>query len=243
MFIRPEFDADIQARAQAMSRDEALQSIALSFVAASDKYNYAHQQSWLGLPLVQLPEDILVNQQIFWADRPDVVVESGVAWGGSVVFHASLMALAGKGRVLAIDKFIPEHVRIEIMKFPFSERITLIEGDSVSHDVVGRVRREIAKGDKVAAFLDSNHCQSHVLSELRAYAPMVTKGQHLTVYATAIESLPENMHRPRPWGHGNNPLTALRQFLAETNRFIIDPQLATKELVTFAPQGRLLCVK
>lgn len=243
MFNRSEFEVSKQQHAKEMAKDEELQRHANELVIESDKYAYAYQQTWLGVPIIQLPEDIIATQELFWADQPDVVIETGVAWGGSVVLHASLMELAGKGKVLAIDRTLPAHLREDIMKFPFSRRIHMIEGDSVDEAVIQAVKSEIAPSDRVAVFLDSNHSHDHVLAELRAYGSLVSKGQHLTVYATAIERMPLSRHRPRPWGPGSNPMTALEAYLEETDRFVVDAICDRKSLLTFVPHGRLLCVQ
>lgn len=159
------------------------------------------------------------------------------------MLHASLMELAGKGKVLAVDRVLPPHLRAEIMKFPFSHRIHLIEGDSASNTALELVKREISPADKVAVFLDSNHAHDHVLAELRAYGALVTKGQHMTVYATAIERLPVSNQKSRPWAPGSNPMTALEVFLRESDRFVVDNAWEDRALVSYAPRGRLLCVK
>lgn len=243
MFNRSEFEAEKQNQVAEMIKDKGLQKRAVEFLVDSDKYGYAYQQSWLGMPIIQLPEDIIATQELFWADQPDVVVETGVAWGGSVVLHASLMELAGKGKVVAVDRVLPPHLRADIMKFPFSHRIHLIEGDSIDKAVIKAVGAEVRPFDRVAVFLDSNHSHDHVLAELRAYGNLVTKGQHLTVYATGIERMPVSKHRPRPWGPGANPMTALESYIGETDRFVVDEVLDRKALISFVPRGRLLCVK
>lgn len=243
MFNLTEFEFQRRQKINLMATAYELHSQALKLLVESDKYNYAYWPTWLGVPIIQLPEDIITTQEIFWADLPDVVIETGVAWGGSILMHASLMELAGKGSVIAIDRVLPEHLKKVIMQFPFSNRIQLIEGDSIDRSVIDRVRAEIKSSDSVAAFLDSDHTHDHVLSELRAYGDMVTKGQHLTVYATRIEEMPPSEHRPRPWGPGNNPMTAVKAYLVENDRFVIDEFYAAKSFLTFAPSGRLVCVK
>lgn len=243
MFNRSEFEVAKRQQVREMAKDKELKKHAFELLADSDKYGYAYQQTWLGMPIIQLPEDIIATQELFWADQPDVVIETGVAWGGSVVLHASLMDLAGKGRVVAVDRALPPHLRADIMKYPFSHRIHLIEGNSVDMTVIKTVGSKIEPSDRVAVFLDSDHSHDHVLAELRAYGGLVTKGQHLTVYATAIEQMPIAKHRPRPWRPGANPMTALKAYMEETDRFVVDKVWDRKSLVSFAPRGRLLCVK
>lgn len=244
MFNRPEFDELIQRHILEMSNDLELRDRAMRLMISACKYDYAYHHTWLGLPIIQLPEDIVRNQELFWADRPEAIIETGVAWGGSIVLHASLMELAGgTGKVVAVDRVLPKHLTNEIMKFPFSSRIHLIEGDSIDPKVIEAVRSEIDGAKRVAVFLDSNHSHSHVLAELREYSKFVTKGQHLTVYATAIEKMPVSNTKKRPWGPGANPMTAIKIFLHETSRFVPDEKWSRKTLVTFAPDGRLLCVE
>jgi cephalosporin hydroxylase len=243
MFDLTNFESQKRQQIIEMASDKVLYGQALELIIDSDKHGYAYWQTWLGMPIIQMPEDIITTQEIFWADRPDVVIETGIAWGGSIVLHASLMELAGNGKVVAVDRTLPTHVRAAIMKFPFSSRIHLIEGDSIDTNVIEEVKSKIGPSDKVAIFLDSDHTHDHVLAELSAYGELVTKGQHLTVYATRIEEMPCSIHRPRPWGLGNNPMTALKFYLAENDRFVIDEGFARKTLISFAPKGRLICVK
>jgi cephalosporin hydroxylase len=145
--------------------------------------------------------------------------------------------------VVAVDRILPAHIKKAIMKFPFSHRIHLIEGDSVDAKVINEVKSKIYPSDKVSVFLDSDHTHDHVLAELHAYGDMVTKGQHLTLYATRIEEMPYSKHRPRPWGQGNNPMTALKLYLSENDRFIIDRYYSQRALISFASDGYVKCVK
>lgn len=243
MFNLTDFELQKTQQIDLMAKDVRLHGQALELIIESDKYGYAYWPTWLGVPIIQLPEDIITTQEIFWADLPDVIIETGIAWGGSVILHASLMELAGKGRVIAIDRVMPNHVREAIMKFPFSKRIHLIQGDSVDRRVIEEVKSKINPSDATAVCLDSDHSHDHVLAELHAYGELVTIGQHLTVYATRIEEMPVSQHRPRSWGPGNNPMTAVRSYLVEGNRFVIDELYSRKSFLSFAPEGRLLCVK
>jgi cephalosporin hydroxylase len=241
-FDRKEFDIKKLNLIKEQSLDPALKKLANDFTLKSDEYGYAYHWTWLGLPIIQLPQDILINQEIVWRCKPDVIIETGVAWGGSVVFHAALMELLGNGQVIAVDSFMPHHIKAEIMKYPFSSRIHLIEGNSVDLDTIAKVKDFIPSNKKVAAFLDSNHSHEHVLKELRAYGPMVTPGQYLTVYATAIENMPRSNHRPRTWGPGDSPMSAILEYLKESSRFRIEEEIDMKALCTFSPRGRLRCI-
>lgn len=242
MFDRVEFDKQNLTRAAEMSRDEGLRKRALDLVIDSDKFGYGYQWTWLGLPIIQLPQDIVATQEIIWKAKPDVIIETGIAWGGSVALYASLLQLIGKGKVVAIDLNLMDHVSDQIMSCPFSSRIHLYKGSSTDPAIVEKVRAHIEPGQSVMVLLDSNHTHQHVLDELRAYGPLVTKGQYVVVSDTVVEDIPEQTHRTRPWGPGDNPKTALYQYLKETNRFEIDYEIDNKLLLSFSPHGYCRCV-
>ncbi len=237
MFIRKDFEADKRKNAQAQSEDDALRRVALDFIVQSDKYGYGYQWTWLGLPVIQMPQDIVATQEIIWACKPDVIIETGIAWGGSVVMYASMLQLIGKGKVVAVDLNLMEHVTEQIMTYPFSDRIHLYKGSSTAPDIVAKIKSHIEPGQSVMVLLDSDHTHEHVLDELRLYGPLVTKDQYLVVSDTIVESIPEQGHRARQWGPGNNPKTALTAFLGEFNGFEIDPYINGKLLLTYTPGG------
>ncbi|MGF1610059.1 MAG: cephalosporin hydroxylase family protein [Kiloniellales bacterium] len=237
MFDREQFEKDKRANAASQAADEALCRLALDFLVQSDRHHYGYQWTWLGLPIVQMPQDILVTQEIIWETKPDLMIETGIAWGGSIVLYASILQLIGKGRVIGIDRVLPDKNRQEIMKYPFSDRISLIEGSSVDPDVVRQVKEQVRPGDSVMLLLDSNHTHDHVLEELRLYAPLVTPGQFLVVSDTIVEDIPPQSHRPRPWGPGDNPKTALRAYLDETDCFAEDDYINAKLLLSYSPNG------
>jgi cephalosporin hydroxylase len=237
MFIRDRFEADKREKARAQAEDESLRSLAREFVIQSDKYGYGYQWTWLGLPIIQLPQDIVATQEIIWECKPDVIIETGIAWGGSVTLYASVLQLIGKGDVVAVDLNLMDHVTAQIMDYPFSNRIHLYKGSSTDPEVVAKVRSHIAPGQSVMVLLDSNHTHEHVLNELRLYAPLVTKGQYLVVSDTIVDDIPAQEHRPRGWGPGNNPMTALRAFLQEFKGFESDQYRNEKLLLSFSPGG------
>jgi len=243
MFIRDELEADKRKTAEAQYADSGLRKLSLDFVVESDKYAYGYQWQWLGMPIIQLPQDILLTQEIIWECRPDVIIETGIAWGGSVVFYASLMQLYGRGKVVAVDLNLYDHVSKQIMSFPFSDRIHLYKGSSTALDILKQIKSHIEPGQSVMVLLDSNHTHQHVLDELRLYAPLVTKGQFLIVSDTVVEDVPTQTHRERPWGPGNNPKTALRAYMQECDRFEIDKYANQKPLLTYCPDGYCRCVK
>lgn len=237
MFIRDDFEADKRKNAEAQSRDQNLRRSALDLIVKSDQYGYGYQWTWLGLPIIQLPQDIVVTQEIIWACKPDVIIETGIAWGGSVALYASMLQLIGKGKVVAVDLNLMDHVSQQIMAYPFSNRIHLYKGSSTDPEIVAKIKQHIEPGNTVMLLLDSNHTHEHVLEELRLYAPLVTKGQYLVVSDTIVEDIPIQEHRPRKWGPGNNPKTALNAYLAETGAFEVDRSINNKLLLTFTPDG------
>lgn len=243
MFDRVEFDRQNLTRAAEMSRDDGLRKRALDLVIESDKYGYGYQWTWLGLPIIQLPQDIVATQEIIWKSKPDVIIEAGIAWGGSVALYASLLQLIGKGRVVAVDINLMDHVSDQIMSYPFSDRIHLYKGSSTDPQIVSKIQAHIEPGQSVMVLLDSNHTHQHVLEELRIYAPLVTKGQYVVVSDTVVEDIPAQTHRARPWGPGDNPKTALHAYLKETKRFEIDQEINRKLLLTYTPDGYARCVE
>lgn len=240
---REDFEKSRRYDATRMSKDPFSSELAAKLFAASDVYGYSYQWNWLGLPIIQLPADMVALQEIIWESTPDVVVELGVARGGSLIFYSSILHLVGKGRVVGVDIDIREHNRGAIVSHPMADRITLIEGSSVDPATSERVRAEIGAQDRVMVVLDSNHTHEHVARELELYAPLVTEGQFLVVADTIVEEIPAQTHRRREWGPGNNPATALAEFLSSTDRFEPDPWINSKLLLTNSPGGYLRCTK
>jgi cephalosporin hydroxylase len=243
MFIREDFESDKRKNAQAQSADKNLADVAHEFIVRSDKYGYGYQWTWLGLPIIQMPQDILLTQEIIWECKPDVIIETGVAWGGSVVLYASILQLIGKGNVVAVDVNLMDHVTAQIMGYSFSNRINLYKGSSVDPSIVSRIKSHIEPGQSVMVLLDSSHTHEHVLAELKLYAPLITKGQFLIVSDTVVDDIPPQGHRPRPWGPGNNPKTALVSYLKSTDRFVVDGYLNSKLMLTYSPGGYCRCVE
>jgi cephalosporin hydroxylase len=239
---RASFEADKRVHAASMAEDDALAASALDVLVRSDRHNWSYQWSWLGVPIIQMPPDVLAVQEILWETRPDVVVETGVARGGSLIFYASILELIGKGRVIGVDIDIRPHNRDSIERHPLSRRIDLIQGSSVEQETLDRVKALIPTGASVMAILDSNHTHAHVLDELRLYGPLVTHGQFLIVADTVVERIPAQAHRPRPWGPGDNPATALDAYLAECDRFERDEFINAKLLLSSSPGGYLRCI-
>ena len=227
-----------------MEEDSFLKDISRQWFSSSSKYEYSYHFSWLGRPIIQFPQDIIATQEIIWQVKPDLIIETGIAHGGSLVFYASMLELIGGERqVLGIDIDIREHNRVQIEKHPMFKRIRMIQGSSIDEKVVKQVY-DFCRGRKsVLVVLDSNHTHAHVLRELQLYSPFVTKGSYLVVFDTVVEDMPEDFSPDRPWGKGNNPKTAVREFLKSNDRFVVDKEIENKLLITVAPNGYLRCVK
>lgn len=238
-FIRIQEDA-----AKAMSADKELQQKALDVWVGADRHRWIHQSTWLGEPLLNLPQDMFAIQDIIWRTRPDFVIEVGVAWGGALLFEATLLELLGGKKVIGIDIFIPPDLRARLADHgKLSERLELIEGSSTSEETIAKVKKLISGSRKVLVILDSNHTHEHVLNELRTFAPLMEKGQYLLCSDTIVEYVPAQVHRTREWGPGNNPATAIREFLSETDRFEVDQAIDRRLLFSCHPGGYLKAVK
>jgi len=238
-----QFRLERQENIARLGRDAGLQELGRSFIERTGEAKYSYNFTWMGRPIIQFPQDMVAMQELIWSVRPDLIIETGVAHGGSLVYYASLLELIGEGRVLGIDIDIRAHNRAAIEAHPMAHRIQLLQGSSIDQALVDQVRAIAAPARRVMVLLDSNHTDAHVAGELAAYAPLVTAGSYLVVFDTVIEQMPAGYFPDRPWGPGNNPMTAVRRFLASTDRFEIDRSVCDKLLVSVAPEGYLRCVK
>lgn len=237
------FVEEREQRVQSNASNEALLDAAQKFNTESNMAQYSYNFSWMGRPIIQYPQDMIAMQEIIWNIKPDLIIETGIAHGGSLIYYASILELIGKGEVLGIDIDIRAHNREQIEKHPMFKRITMLEGSSLSSEIVQQVA-EIAKDKKtILVSLDSNHTHEHVLKELELYAPFVTKDSYIVVFDTIVEDLPEGYLPGRPWGKGNNPKSAVYAFLSDRSDFIIDHQIDNKLLISVAPEGYLKRVK
>lgn len=226
-----------------MGEDNSLKKLTHSWFSKSSKYEYSYHFTWLGRPIIQFPQDILALQEIIWKTKPDLIIETGIAHGGSLILSASILELIGKGRVVGIDINIREHNKKAIEKHPLFKRITMIENSSIDEKTVDKVYK-IAKGkQKIIVILDSNHTHKHVLKELEMYSPLVNNGSYLIVFDTIINDMPSDFSNERPWNKNNNPKTAVHEFLKNNDRFEIDKEMENKLLITVAPDGYLKCIK
>lgn len=240
MFNRQSFENEKKSSIAGAKQDKALLRKGLDFVAHSDKHKYGYNWTWMDLPIIQMPEDIVLTQEMLWEVKPDFVIELGIAWGGSLAMYAAFMELAGKGQTIGIDITIPKHNSESIMACPVSSRISLIEGSSIDPEIFKRVASQIPSGSKVMMVLDSNHTHDHVYQELNLWSPLVTSGNYIIVSDTIVEHIPTQDHRPRPWGPGNNPGTAALKFLEENTRFTSSNKYSDRAIASFNPSGYLL---
>ena len=250
-----QFQSDCMAEISAMGEDQILQSKTTAWLIAANAAKYSYHFKWLGRPIIQYPQDVVAMEEIIWRVRPDLIIETGIAHGGSLIFSASMLALLDicdgieqkksidplkSGRkVLAVDIDIRAHNRAAIEAHPMASRIQMIQGSSIAPDVVEQVKKIAAGYRTILVCLDSNHTHEHVLEELKAYAPLVTKGSYCVVFDTIVDDLPKEMFPDRPWGPGNNPKTAVREFLKSHPEFEIDKSIDHKLLISVAPDGFL----
>jgi cephalosporin hydroxylase len=226
---------------QKISENEELENLGLRFIKETGEYRYSYNFSWMGRPIIAYPQDMIAMQELIWEVRPDLIVETGVAHGGSIVYYASLLELiGGDGLVVGIDIDIRKYNRDLIEAHPMMKRIKLIEGSSISKEVVSEVV-EIAKDKKkVLICLDSNHTHEHVFEELKLYAPLTSLGSYCIVFDTVVEDMPQDYDwGTRTWGKGNNPKTAVHEYLKDNSDFEIDQSIHGKLLITVAPDGYL----
>jgi cephalosporin hydroxylase len=223
--------------------NSALIKAADDFNVASNKSQYSYNFSWMGRPIIQYPQDMIAMQELIWEIKPDLIIETGIAHGGSLIYYASLLELTGGGEVLGIDIDIRKHNREEIEKHPMFKRITMIEGSSIAPETVEKVAA-FAKGKlRVMVTLDSNHTHEHVLRELELYSPFVTKDSYLVAFDTIVQDLPNDYMPGRPWKQGDNPKTAVWEFLKTHPEFEIDRNIDNKLLISVGPEGYLKRIK
>lgn len=223
-----------------MSEDRELQDKGKELLVHSSRYEYSYHFTWMGRPIIQFPQDIVAIQEIIWRVKPDLIIETGIAHGGSLIFSASMLELIGEnGKVLGIDIDIRKHNREAIEEHPMSKRISMIEGSSIDLAVLEKVRKHCEGKHNIMVVLDSMHTHEHVLRELELYSPLVSSGSYLIVLDTVIEDMPDDFFPDRPWGKGNNPKTAVHEFLRQNSRFEIDREIQDKLLITVGPDGYL----
>jgi len=239
-----EFDRLRKASTKSQARDRLVQGVAQRFLVETAKHNYTYHFDWLGRPIIQLPQDIIAMQEIIWRVQPDIIIETGIAHGGSLILYASLLELIAmcfdkQGEVLGVDIDIRPHNRKAIEEHPMSHRIHMLEGSSTDPGIVKKIKSRAEGKERVLVCLDSNHTHEHVLAELSAYAPLTSVGSYCVVFDTIVEDMPDECFTNRPWGKGNNPKTAVKQWLQSHPEFEIDSDIQDKLLITVAPDGYL----
>jgi cephalosporin hydroxylase len=223
-----------------MAADASLQDALGVVEQAWSRHRYSYNFRWLGVPIIQMPQDTIALQEIIWQTRPTMIIETGIAHGGSLVFYASILRLAGiEGRVVGIDIDLREHNRTAIAAHPLASMLTLVDGDSAEPNVIKRVHA-LAQNERVMVILDSNHTHDHVLAELRAYSALVAPGCYCCVSDTIVQRIPSEVYHDRPWDAENNPMTAVQEFLLETNDFIVDETIDRKLGLSMSPRGYLI---
>jgi cephalosporin hydroxylase len=250
-----EFEQDVVTRLGEVPGNAPLRAAAATFLRESVAAKYSYNFFWMGRPIIQYPQDMVAMQELVWRLRPDVIVETGIAHGGSLILSASLLALLDlcdateasqmidpakpRRRVIGVDIDIRAHNRTAIEAHPMSSRITMIEGSSIDAGIVDRVRDEVGGAARVLVCLDSHHSQDHVLAELDAYGPMVSHGSYCVVFDTVVEDLPQELAFGRPWGPGDNPKSAVHAWLPTHPEFEIDREMDSKLMISVAPDGFL----
>lgn len=237
-----DFKNECAERIATYPQKDDLVAAAQAFNVASNREKYSYNFTWMGRPIIQYPQDMIAMQELIWRIQPDLIIETGIAHGGSLIYYASLLELIGKGEVLGIDIDIRAHNRAEIETHPMFKRITMLQGSAIDEELVEEVRKLAADKQTVLVCLDSNHTHDHVLRELELYSPFVTVGSYLVVFDTIVEDMPARMY-DRPWDKGNNPKTAVWAFLKQTNDFEIDRAIDNKLLISVAPEGYLKRVR
>jgi cephalosporin hydroxylase len=240
---RSDFEKNRREKILSLGRDEDAFQLGIETFVAADRHQFTYLWSWMGLPIIQMPTDIVSVQEIVWQTKPDVIIESGVARGGSVVFLASLLQLLGRGKVIGVDIDIRAHNRENIESHPMSHRICLIEGPSLDPKTIRQVEAQIPDGAKVMVILDSDHSFEHVLGELQQYSRFVTVGQYIVAADTILGHLSREQTpvvRSKVWYQGDEPLAAVRDFLERHPEFEADPLVNGKQLLASSPGGYLV---
>ena len=244
-----QFEEERKDRIKRNGEDNQLKNLANQWLEESMMKQSVYNYTWLGRPIIQTPNDIMALQEIIWDVKPDMIIETGIAHGGSLILSASILTLLEacgeieNGQVLGIDIDIREHNKRAIEEHPMSKKITMFQGSSIDDDMILRVHKFSKKGKKILVCLDSNHTHNHVMEELKAYSKLVSVGSYCIVFDTLVENMPSEFSNDRPWDKGNNPKTAVWEFMKKNDNFIIDKDIENKILITVAPDGYLKRVK
>jgi cephalosporin hydroxylase len=250
-----EFLEECHTEIRNMGANVSLNQLTRSWISAANKEKYSYHFQWLGRPIIQYPQDIVALQEIIWSTQPDLIIETGIAHGGSLILSASILSLldlfdsergvprAIPRKVVGVDIDIRSHNKDAILNHPLSSKIELIEGSSVSSAIISKIQKMTESYNRVMVILDSNHTHDHVLQELQLYSDFVSKNCYLIVFDTVVEFLDKDSFEDRPWDIGNNPWTAVQSFLGETQDFVVDKEIENKLQITVAPGGFLKKIK
>jgi cephalosporin hydroxylase len=250
-----QFAQERRAQVAGYPQDAAFTAQSQAWLEASMRRKYVYNFDWLGRPIIQYPQDMVAMQELVWSTRPDLIIETGIAHGGSLVLSASLLAMldycdavqggsmldpkASQRKVLGLDIDIRAHNRAAIEAHPMTHKIEMIQGSSISPEVIAQVQAIARNYQRVMVCLDSNHTHAHVLAELQAYAPLTSVGCYCVVFDTFVEDMPGDLFPDRPWAPGDNPKTAVHEYLKSHRHFEIDTDIPHKLQVTVAPDGFL----
>ena len=236
-----QFASERRQAVEAMEQDAALREQSLQWMLAADKYKYTYNFSWMGRPIIKYPADMVIQQELMWQLKPDLIIETGIAHGGSIIFSASMMEMMGiEGEVVGVDIDIRSHNRELIQDHPVFDRITMYEGSSIDVEIIAKVRKHALGKSCVMIILDSLHTHDHVLAELLAYSDLVTVDSYCILPDTFIEFFPSGYFaNDRPWDVGNNPHTAISEFLKDNQNFSIDKSLCAKAMISETIDGYL----
>ena len=243
------FKKECESEIEIQSQNKVFSIASENWITTAQSLKYSYHFEWLGRPIIQYPQDMMAMQELIWTVQPDLIIETGIAHGGSLIFSASMLelnAICGgcqDAEVLGIDIDIREHNRKAIKSHPMFKRISMIQGSSIAPDIIEQVKAKAEGKQRILVCLDSNHTHDHVLAELEAYAPLTSVGSYCVVFDTVVEDLPDEMFGDRPWGVGNNPKTAVWEYLKTHPEFEIDKKIQHKLLITVAPDGYLKRVK
>lgn len=238
-------DEQVAENIRRLGADGKLRQESMNWVRDTATLGYSYNFHWMGRPIIQYPQDIVAMQELIWTIQPDLIVETGIAHGGSLIFSASMLELNAAcggpkdARVVGIDIDIRDHNRKAIETHPMARRIDMIQGSSIDAQIVRQVAAMVQGKQRVLVCLDSNHTHEHVLAELEAYAPFTTVGSYCVVFDTVIEDMPADFFPNRPWGKGDNPKTAVHEYLRGHPNFVIDERIDSKLLISVAPSGYL----
>lgn len=240
--ILKNFQKRVDKNIKLMSLDDELRRKSVDWMIHADKYKYTYNYRWMGIPIIKFPNDIVALQEIIWRVKPDIIIETGIAHGGSIIFSATMMELIGnQGLVIGVDIDIRKHNRVEIEKSKFFKSIKMIEGSSISQRTIKKIKSFIKKDSKVMVFLDSNHTYMHVKKEIDLYSKLVTKNSYLVVEDSFPEFFPKKHFKKVDVG--NNPMIAIREFLRKNKKFKIDKKLNNKLSITETFDGYLKKIK